>query len=105
MSHGLKFLHGTFFEILLSVSCSMAMLKYYAYLNLSDWVSVVLSFLFAVILFSHIMFIVYFTIFKTKEWTMKASGEKLMLLGKAKIKKVHMSIILKKGKSMKDDDP
>ena len=47
-----KFLDGVFFEILVSVSCSMAMIKYSTYLNLSDQISVALSFLFATILLS-----------------------------------------------------
>ena len=80
MSHGLGFLHGTFFEILVSVSCSMAMLKYSAYLNPADWVSIALSFLFCTILLSQIIFVGYFTIFRTKEWTKKAIGENHKLL-------------------------
>ena len=89
MSEGLKFLHGTFFEILVSVSCSMGMLKYRAYLGPSDWVSVALSFFFGTILLLQIIFVGYFTIFRTSEWNAKAIGEKHKLIDKEKINKIH----------------
>ena len=64
----LNFIHGTFFEILVCVSISLSSLKFAQYLNTSDWVSVYLSIFFGVILLVQILFVAYFTIFKTKGW-------------------------------------
>ena len=70
----LNFIHGTFFEIMVCVSVSMKMLKYDKYLNTPDLVSVGLQFFFAAILCLYVLFVTYFTIFKTGMWKVRASG-------------------------------
>ena len=64
----LNFIHGTFFEILVCVSTSLSVLKFSKYLNTSDWVSVYLSIFFGVVLIAQIFFVIYFTLFKTRNW-------------------------------------
>ena len=64
----LNFIHGTFFEILVCVSTSLSVLKFAKYLNTSDWVSVYLSIFFGLVLIAQILFVAYFSIFKTKAW-------------------------------------
>ena len=75
--NSLYFIHGVFFEVLVCVSMSMRMLDYYEYLNDSDKASIGLQFFFAVILFAYLMYVFYFTIFKTGTWVKKNKADKL----------------------------
>ena len=64
----LNLIHGTFFEIMVCASVSMSMLKYSDYFVDSDKVSVGLQFFFAAILCAYVLFVTFFTIFKTGLW-------------------------------------
>ena len=98
----LKFLNGTFFEILVCVSISMSMFKFKDFFNTMDWVSVLMSFFFAALLITRIIFVVYFTIFKTKHWVNKIDGERTEKLGMKKFKEIHNSILDKKSLNKSD---
>ena len=65
----LKFINSTFFEILVCTSVSMSMIQHVARDDLfgaPDIVSVALSLVFVVILLAYIIFVSYFTFFKSK---------------------------------------
>lgn len=64
----LTFIHGTFFEVLVCVSISMQMLSYSSFLNEADWISVYMSFFYAGILGSYIVFLMYFSCTKSRLW-------------------------------------
>jgi len=71
----LEFIHGTFFEIMVCVSVSMAMLEYRDYFTDADTFSVTLQFVFTVILAAYICFVFYFTAFKATKWQVKKSSD------------------------------
>lgn len=58
----LEFVHGTFFELLVCTSISMAMLQYAASFTASDTFSVVMQMLFALVLCVYVLTATYFTI-------------------------------------------
>ena len=89
----LKFLNGTFFEVLVCVSISMSMFKFKDFFNTMDWVSVLMSFFFAALLITQIIFVLYFTIFKTKHWVTKMDGERIEKFGMKKLKEIHSKIL------------
>lgn len=64
----LNLIHGTFFELVICVSCSMWTLPYSDYFTDADWVSVVLQFIFAAIALCYVLFVTYFTVAKTGLW-------------------------------------
>ena len=74
-SHTLNFIHGVFFEVLICVSTSMGMMQYREYFNNSDKWSVALQFIFMAFLVSYILFVTYFTVFKTRDYVTKNHGE------------------------------
>lgn len=55
----------------------MAVLRYSDFLNDSDWTSVYLSFFFAAILLCYIVFIIYFTCWRSKQLVVKAKASRL----------------------------
>ena len=71
----LALIHGTFFETLVCVSISMEMLSFYDYLTQADKVSIGLQFFFGVVLLAYVIFVCYFTIFKTGMWVNKSRAE------------------------------
>lgn len=73
----LNLIHGTFFEMLVCVSCSMFIFKYEQFFTTADWVSIYLQFTFAACLAFYILFITYFTIVKTGLWQTKIVGDML----------------------------
>ena len=70
-----KFINATFYEILLAVSVSMAMLTYSEHYNGSDTVSVCLQFVYALILAGYVIISVTFSVTKVKLWQMKESAK------------------------------
>ena len=66
-----KFINATFYEILLAVSVSMAMLRYSEHYNEADTVSVILQFIYALILAGYTAISVTFSVTKVKLWQMK----------------------------------
>lgn len=60
-SASLEFVDGTFFEIMVCVSVSMAMLEYKEFLNTADTVSVIFQFVFAAVLVAYLGFLSFFT--------------------------------------------
>jgi len=77
LTSNLAFVHGVFFEVLVCVSISMAMLSYSEFLNDSDWTSVYLSFIFAAILLCYIVFMLYFSCWKSMQMVVLARGNQL----------------------------
>ena len=74
-SGSLNFIHGVFFEVLICISCSMLMIKYEEYFNDSDKVSFALQFIFCAILAFYVLFVIYFTVFKTQDYVVKNKGQ------------------------------
>ena len=70
-----KFINATFYEILLAVSVSMAMLRYSEHYNEADTVSVSLQFIYALILAGYVIISVTFSVTKVKLWQMKESAK------------------------------
>ena len=58
----LTFIYSTFFEIIVSISTAMGMVKYWDLLTDSDYVSICSQFLFSVALFSYILLVIYFAL-------------------------------------------
>ena len=61
-------IHGTIFEMLICVSCSMVIFKYEQFFTTADWVSIYLQFAFGAMIVGYIVFITYFTVIKTRLW-------------------------------------
>ena len=91
-SDSLNFIHGTFFEVMVCVSVSMRMLKYEKYFETPDYVSVVLQFFFALILITYVIFVTYFTIFKTGPLQIRSSGL-IEASRKKHMKSIHKEIL------------
>ena len=66
-----KFINATFYEILLAVSVSMAMLRYSEHFNEADIVSVICQFVYALILAGYVIISVTFSVTKVNLWQMK----------------------------------
>lgn len=92
MSANLTFIHGTFFEVLVCVSISMQMLAYGEFLNISDWVSVFMSFFFGTILLTYVLYLLYFTCVKSRLWVTKAKGS-ILAKQEETVKKIHDEIL------------
>ena len=65
----LGFIHGTFFELMICSTCSMAMLQYSDSFTGSDIFSVVLQFMCAAMLVIYVVYVTYFTISKAGLWS------------------------------------
>ena len=70
-----KFINATFYEILLAVSVSMAMLRYSEHYNEADTVSVSFQFTYALILAGYVVISVTFGVTKVKLLQMKESAK------------------------------
>ena len=68
LKKSLTFIHGTFFEILVAASIAMKMLTFSDYLNRADWVSLYLAFFCGAVLLIYVIYLLYFTLFKSAEF-------------------------------------
>ena len=73
-SNSLYFIHGVLFEVLICISCSMLMIQYQPWFNFPDSVSYWLQYIFMVILAGYILFVTYFTIFKSNKVVINERG-------------------------------
>ena len=74
-SGSLAFIHGTFFEILITATISFGMTQYWDHFNSADHTSIVLTYVFYVILGLYLLFVLYFILFKSGKLTLLTRAE------------------------------
>ena len=88
----LIFIHGTFFEIMVSFSVTVLMLKNYYWLGGADKVSLLVGIFFALLLLGYLALVFYFILTKAKLFVQKTQGE-LAEENQDKIKDVHEDVL------------
>ena len=97
----LAFIHGTFFEILVSLAVNEQMVQYYEYWTEADHVSIITAFFFAFLLLCYLVFVLFFVCCKTQN---------LALLNRVEVeernlnrcKELHKDLEVQKKKSLEN---
>lgn len=66
-SSTLTFVHGTFFEILVCVSISMSMVRFWDFYKSADHTSISISIVFLILLAAYLGFVAYFAVYKSHQ--------------------------------------